>query len=136
MTQSAYEIPDIVVVTPQGTIVGEVKHRIDPRDTAMLLRYIAGYAKAAKHGVSFSLLADPQTIRFYSKADADREIATLSTSAILRTYDPNFDNHFIYETYLTTLLQAWLDDIAHHWKSVDPPGVRDLPQELVELIAA
>ena len=59
-----------------------------------------------------------------------------STPTILRTYDPNFDNHFIYETYLTTLLQAWLDDIAHHWKSTEPPGVKDLPQELARLIAA
>jgi hypothetical protein len=136
VTHRGYETPDIVVVTPRGMIAGEVKHRIDPRDTGMLLRYLAGYAEAMNATLSFSLLADPETIRFYSVTDAGREIATLSTRAVLRTYDANFDNHFIYETYLTTLLQAWLDDIAHHWKSADPPGVNDLPQELVELIAA
>jgi hypothetical protein len=31
-----------------------------------------------------------------------------------------------FESYLLTLVEAWLRDLAYHWKSEDPPGSEEL----------
>jgi len=32
----------------------------------------------------------------------------------------------VFESYLLTLVEAWLRDLAYHWKSEDPPGSEEL----------
>ena len=56
----------------------------------------------------------------------------LETASILETYDPDFrrkaDEDAIYEFYLGVLFESWLDDLAHHWKSANPPASERLSE--------
>jgi hypothetical protein len=45
---------------------------------------------------------------------------------VLRHYDAEFSNKRIFELYLTTLVEAWLRDLAYHWKSEKPPASEQL----------
>ncbi len=65
--------------------------------------------------------------------DPRSPVATLLTMDILRFYDPDFvrkDSHagslIIYGEYVVTLVEAWLHDLAYHWKSENPPGTDEL----------
>jgi hypothetical protein len=41
-------------------------------------------------------------------------------------YDPEFPRERVFESYLLTLVEAWLRDLAYHWKSENPPGSEEL----------
>jgi hypothetical protein len=32
----------------------------------------------------------------------------------------------VFESYLLTLVEAWLRDLSYHWKSENPPGSEEL----------
>lgn len=132
---SRNDTPDIVLTTPKGVVLGEIRHRFDLLDLPLLFDRFEGYSD--RHGIHprFLLIGDPEQLRFYRASDR-KEVGTLSTPAIMDTYDAKFSSEVVYESYLVTLVLSWLDDIAHHWKSVHPPGTDKLPKELVELIAA
>ena len=34
----------------------------------------------------------------------------------------------VFEDYLLTLVEAWIRDLAYHWKSEAPPGSQELEQ--------
>lgn len=49
-------------------------------------------------------------------------VAQLLTREMLEPYEPNFTKKRVFEPYLVTLVEAWLRDMAYHWKSEIPPG--------------
>lgn len=51
---------------------------------------------------------------------------SLKTAAVLSHYDAEFAQKPIYRDYLETLVEAWLRDLAFHWKSATPPGADQL----------
>src|SRR5262249_7644532 len=77
---------------------------------------------------AFLLAIDPKCIHLYrldEKELAD-PVVHLKTSEVLSHYDPDFDKERIFEKYLITLVEAWLRDLAYHWKSEKPPGSEEL----------
>ena len=70
------------------------------------------------------MVVDPSEIRIYSPTGArlGSPICTMPTRDVLRLYDPEIDHKNIFGTYLQTLVNAWLQDLAVHWKSQRPPG--------------
>jgi hypothetical protein len=40
--------------------------------------------------------------------------------------EPDFPIKRVFESYLLTLVEAWLRDLAYHWNSEDPPGSEEL----------
>ena len=53
-------------------------------------------------------------------------VAHLDTSSILQHYDPEYAKKRVFKFYLVTLAEAWLRDLAYHWKSESPPGSEEL----------
>src|SRR5262249_60803837 len=78
--------------------------------------------------VDFVMTIDPTCIHLYRVAGGNlgRPIVHLDTPQILQQYDPEFAKRRVFESYLLTLVEAWLRDLAYHWKSDSPPGAEEL----------
>jgi len=84
-----------------------------------------------KTGLPFGLYVDIEQIRLLSRGSIplEKPLATLRTVDVLRAYDPDFKAKEgpsliprIFHQYVETLVEAWLRDLAYHWKSDEPPG--------------
>lgn len=51
-----------------------------------------------------------------------------STTDILRFYDDNLDQKRVFRDYLTSLVNAWINDLTYRWKSAEPPGLGELTE--------
>lgn len=69
----------------------------------------------------YVMLVDLKSIRI-ARIDELQAPLVLNTVEILSRYDPDFETEQILKRYLTTLVKAWIRDIAHRWKSESPPG--------------
>jgi hypothetical protein len=78
--------------------------------------------------VAFVLTIDPDCIQLYRAEGASlgEPIVNLDTRQVLRYYDPEFPGKRVFDSYLLTLAEAWLRDLAYHWKSDKPPGSEEL----------
>lgn len=87
----------------------------------------AQLAKSAER-VAFVLAVDPNSIQLYGAEGESlgEPVVRLDTRQVLQHYDPGFAGKRVFETYLLTLVEAWLRDLAYHWKSEDPPGSEEL----------
>ena len=76
----------------------------------------------------FLLAIDPVRIHLYrvKTRDLSDPVVHLDTPKVLSHYDPDFNGKRIFEHYLLTLVEAWLRDLAYHWKSPNPPGSEEL----------
>lgn len=76
----------------------------------------------------FLLAIDPVCIHLYQLTEKELSdpVVQLDTPTVLSHYDPNFTGKRIFEFYLLTLVEAWLRDLAYHWKSPNPPGSEEL----------
>jgi hypothetical protein len=74
------------------------------------------------------MLANLEEIQIFKvRNDNDMQLKiSLKTVDILKYYDDEFADKKIYGLYLITLLEAWLRDLAYHWKSEIPPGSEEL----------
>jgi hypothetical protein len=114
---------DIVAVDEQGwdVLLVDVKAKVH---TDRIARAILQSLRDADTPARFGMVADLQRIRI---ADFDRIgvdfVCVLDTAEMLREYDPEFGQKRIFSHYLTTLVDAWLRDVAFHWKSETPPGL-------------
>ena len=46
----------------------------------------------------------------------------LDTSSVLSVYDAEYSEKDGFDYYVAALIEAWLRDVAYHWKSENPPG--------------
>lgn len=78
--------------------------------------------------VAFVLTVDPNSIHLYRPTGESlgEPIVRLDTRQILQNYDPEFPRKRVFEAYLVTLVEAWLRDLAYHWKLPTPPGSEEL----------
>jgi hypothetical protein len=78
--------------------------------------------------VGYVLTVDPAWIQLYqwNGKDLTGPLVQLETAAILQHYEPEFGKRRVFEFYLLTLVEAWLRDLAYHWKSEAPPGSEEL----------
>jgi hypothetical protein len=83
---------------------------------------------ALQASIPFAMFVDLENIYLFrwDGAHLSGPICTLKSSEILGRYDAEFDNKRIFEPYLTTLVEAWLRDLAYHWKSDQPPAAEQL----------
>jgi hypothetical protein len=89
---------------------------------------IVSYLKAAKQVIPFAMLVDLENIQIFQwdGTNLSEPIKFLKTASILSHYDPEFSNKRIFSFYLSTLVEAWLRDLAYHWKSEKPPASEEL----------
>jgi len=75
----------------------------------------------------FLIAIDLTSIQFFPVKDTTLgEPVVFDTAAVLSRYDADFSGKRIFEPYLLTLVEAWLRDLAYHWKSPSPPGSNEL----------
>jgi hypothetical protein len=79
-------------------------------------------------GASFGMFADFDRILVFGKGrkSSDDPILYLNTSDVLSFYEPRFAEKTISEEYFATLIEAWLRDMAFHWKSAQPPALEEM----------
>ena len=70
------------------------------------------------------MVVDPVRISVARKGE--RESTTLDTITVPEAYEPDFANKEIFGFYLEELVEAWLSDVAEHWKLEQPPGIEIL----------
>ena len=74
-------------------------------------------------GVRWLLLVDRERIRILCwEKGSWRTAEVLLSPDVFRAYDTDFSKQDVSGDYLGVLTEAWLRDIAYHWKSQDPPS--------------
>lgn len=89
---------------------------------------LAVYTAARVGETDYVLVVDPFQMRLYqdSAGEGRAPVALLDTVRMLSVYDPNLGKTRVFEQYLTTLVEAWLRDLAYQWKGAVPPGSQEL----------
>jgi hypothetical protein len=117
---------DAAVVDRENHTVALVEVKAHPVEkwATILPRQLAKFAER----VAFVLAIDPNFIQLYRSGGENlgEPIVRLETRQVLQHYDPEFPRERVFEPYLLTLVEAWLRDLAYHWKSEDPPGSEEL----------
>ena len=121
--------PDVLVLDAEDRplMLVEIRSRVLESDFADGLRDFMAAEKT--HDVPFGMIVDLGSIRIFSFAPnkTATTLATIPSRDVFSFYEPQFGHKTIYETYLAALTEAWLRDLAYHWKSPSPPG-----QELLD----
>ena len=118
---------DAAVVDRENHAVALIQvkaHPVGDRWMTILPRQVARFGER----VAFVLTIDPNNIALY-RAEAENlvePIVKLDTRQVLQHYDPEYPKKRVFESYLLTLVEAWLRDLAYHWKSDNPPGAEEL----------
>lgn len=125
---------DLVAKDKDGRVVliGEVKAgRMRHEAEEQLKHYLQGFNEK----IPFGMTVNSEKIRIFkwTKNAEPEPTCVLQTGDVLRFYEPDFERKQILETYLTTLTEAWLRDLAYHWKSTNPPASVEL--EAIGLLA-
>ena len=117
---------DAAVMDRENHAVALVQVKAHPveRWATVLPRQLAKLAER----VAFVLTIDPGCIQVYRPGGQSlgEPIVRLDTRQVLGHYDPEFPRKRVFESYLLTLVEAWLRDLAYHWKSENPPGSEEL----------
>ena len=131
--------PDIVISDRNSNTIAIVEVKAGPStaDRPNGLDQLRHYVAALGTPDTFAILADPHYIRIYHGVPSDEDQPILLRAEdILRHYDADYDKPAIYEPYLTSLVEAWLNDLSIHWQSEHPPGEGQVPEELVSRLQA
>lgn len=107
-----------------AVVLVDVKDHPVERWATILPRQLAKFAEQ----VAFVLAIDPNHIFLYrpEQDNVGEPIVHLDTRLVLKHYDPEFPSKRVFESYLLTLVEGWLRDLAYHWKSENPPGSEEL----------
>lgn len=118
---------DAAVVDRENHAVALIQvkgHPLGDRWTTILSKQLARFGERA----AFVLTIDLNSIALYRPEGETpvEPIVQLDTKQVLQHYDPEFPKKRVFESYLLTLAEAWLRDLAYHWKSDHPPGSEEL----------
>jgi hypothetical protein len=118
---------DLVAVDREGKSVVLVEVKTTPAPERAAADELIAYLKALPQAVPFAMLVDRDHIRLFRWDGTSLSPAsTLRTADVLRRYDPDFGKGRIFESYLATLVEGWLRDLAYHWKSERAPAAEEL----------
>ncbi len=135
---------DIVVQGRDGQVVLLVEVKVtklkEPKAKEKAVSQLKSYLQTANNHIPFAMLVDLEDIDIFQKDDTNFakfvSSRSLKTAAVLNYYDPEFSSKRIFSPYFETLVEAWLRDLAYHWKSTTPPGAEQLAGlGLLELLA-
>lgn len=86
------------------------------------------YLQAVDRLISFAMLVNLEDIQIFqwNGTNLSGPVSSLKTAAVLQHYDLEFSSKRIFEPYLITLVEAWLRDLAYHWKSGTLPASKQL----------
>jgi len=125
---------DIIAEDRDGNPILIVEVRVTDASQANFVEFLHRFVKAAPT-FEFAIFVDLEQIVVMKSdlANTQSPLVTLKTLDVLRFYDPDFagtnskyGSIGIFRDYVKTLVEAWLRDLAYHWKSQTPPGVEEL----------
>ncbi len=132
--ESEVDRPDFVALDKEGQIIliAEVKgnpfdsNREKTKKNAIL--QIIDFLKAEKALIPFAMFVDLENILFFrwDGKNLSEVILSLSTADVLSHYEPKFRSKQIFNLYLLGLTEAWLRDLAYHWKLEIPPFTKEM----------
>ncbi|WP_026736598.1 hypothetical protein [Fischerella sp. PCC 9605] len=137
------ERPDVVALDKDGQVVliAEVKgfpfSFKDKKTKEYAILRLIDYLKASKSLIPFAMLVDGENILIFKwdGKNLSEPLLCLNTAETLSYYEPKFNSKQIFSLYLTGLTEAWLRDLAYHWKSEIPPASKDMAKiGLLELL--
>ncbi|HEY9668686.1 MAG TPA: type I restriction enzyme HsdR N-terminal domain-containing protein [Coleofasciculaceae cyanobacterium] len=124
---------DIVALGSDGQMVLLVEAKATKLKTrgakCTVISQIKSYLQAANTDIPFIMIVDLENIEIFQENSDNlpaEPIASLKTAEVLGHYDAEFNERRIFEPYLTALVEAWLRDLAYHWKSQKPPAAEQL----------
>lgn len=127
-------VADIVVLNKDDKVVllVEIKGtKLAGREAKQkAISSLQSYLQSTKKDIHFAMLADLNNIEIFQWNGEyfSEPIISLNTAEILSNYDGEFRNKKILEFYLETLVEAWLRDLAYHWKSETQPAAKELAE--------
>jgi hypothetical protein len=103
-------------------MVVEIKRTGDTRDWKRLVDDTKQYVDGASRKAPFFMMVTPDRIELYMRSSGEWQLAhTFDTTKVLRRYDNRYPDGPIYESYLASLIQVWLNDLAYNWHEANPP---------------
>ncbi|GAX36070.1 type I restriction enzyme HsdR N-terminal domain-containing protein [Nodularia sp. NIES-3585] len=120
---------DIIATDKHGEIVLIVEAKAQKLQTkSNAIAQLKFYLNRLEVNNAFAMLADLEEIEIFKVNNENdfQKILSLKTVDILKYYDAEFPVKKIFKLYFMTLLEAWLRDLAYHWKSVKPPASEEL----------
>lgn len=132
------ELPDFVAIDSDGQaiLVAEVAgypfsfQDANTRKYA-LLRLIDILKFATKNLIPFAMLVDKDNIEFFrwDGKNLSEAILNLNTGDVLSVYSAKFkEEQQVYNKFLVAMTEAWLRDLASHWKSETPPYGKEIEE--------
>lgn len=108
----------------QPVVLVEVKRAGSIVSHERLVADLADYLSRARPRIRFFLVADPDQVELYTRAEQGnwRIFHTFQADELFRPYDEAYGRDPVYEHYLATLVENWLRDIAYNWHSSNPAG--------------
>ncbi|MDF5720462.1 MAG: hypothetical protein PUP91_08250 [Rhizonema sp. PD37] len=128
--------PDFVALDKdeQVVLIAEVKgfpFKINQyKDKEYAILRLIDYLQAAKAVIPFAMLVNVENILVF-RWDGNKlsePVLCLNTAGVLSHYDAEFSKKQIYSLYLTALIEAWIRDLAYHWKWEIPPASKEFIQ--------
>jgi hypothetical protein len=88
------------------------------------------YLQAANMKIPFAMLVDLENIQIFrcDTPDWSESVRYIQTAVVLSHYEPRYEKIRIFHHYLEGLIEAWLSDLAYHWKSKTPPASEQLAE--------
>jgi hypothetical protein len=128
--------PDFIALDKEGQVVliAEVKgfpHKYQDKKAKEYARArLIDYLQAAKTLIPFAMLVDVENILIFQwdGNNLSEPILCLNTADVLSFYEPKFSSKQIFTLYLTGLTEAWLRDLAYHWKSEIPTFSKEMAE--------
>ncbi|MEH2001616.1 MAG: hypothetical protein V7L00_23210 [Nostoc sp.] len=130
------DFPDLVALDKdeQIILIAEVKgfpfNFQETKAKKYAILRLIDYLQAAKIAIPFAMLVDVNNILIF-KWDGNNlsePILSLNTADVLSHYEPKFRAKRIFSLYLKGLTEAWLRDLAYHWKSAIPPFTKEITE--------
>lgn len=113
----------------------EAKSReLQPKEAQRAIEQLESCLQTSTQNIPFAMLVDAKNIQIF-QWDGNRlstPVAIIETASVLREYEPNYGQKKIFWSYFETLVEAWLRDLAYHWKSKAPPEIEKLTE--IELL--
>jgi hypothetical protein len=131
--ESEVDRPDFVALDKEGQIIliAEVKgnpfdsNREKTKQNAIL--QIIDFLQAEKALIPFAMFVDLEKVLVFRWDGSNLlEVINLNTADVLSHYELEFRNKQIFNLYLLVLTEAWLRDLASHWKLKIPPFTKEM----------
>jgi hypothetical protein len=132
--ESEVDRPDFVALDKEGQILLIAEVKGNPFDSNIkktkenAILQIIDFLQAEKALIPFAMFVDLENILFFrwDGKKLSEVILSLNTADVLSHYEPEFPKKQIFNLYLLVLTEAWLRDLAYHWKLEIPPFTKEM----------